>query len=123
MAMARAAAAAAAAAMRGGGGVGVRASVRARAAVAAPVGARDMATGTVKWFNVTKGFGFIVPDEDGGDLFVHQSAIMSEGFRFLRDGERVSFDVTETDRGAQASNVTDEAGNRFDRDDDDRHHQ
>mmetsp|Transcript_20826 Transcript_20826/g.49124 ORF Transcript_20826/g.49124 Transcript_20826/m.49124 type:complete len:138 (-) Transcript_20826:154-567(-) len=90
-----------------------------RAAPAFNVDARAFSTGTVKWFNVNKGYGFIVPDEEGRDLFVHQTAILSEGFRYLREGERVSFDLVETDRGTQASNVTDEAGNRFNRDLDD----
>lgn len=77
---------------------------------------RSLATGTVKWFNLTKGFGFITPDETPDqDMFVHQTSITSSGFRFLREGERVNFDVVETDRGTQAANVTDENGNPLDR--------
>jgi CspA family cold shock protein len=61
--------------------------------------------GTVKWFNEKKGFGFI-EQEDGDDVFVHQSAINMSGFRTLREGERVSFEVEERDRGPAAKNVT-----------------
>lgn len=65
------------------------------------------ATGTVKWFNVTKGYGFITPDSGGEDLFVHQTAIVSEGFRSLREGEPVEFFVETSDDGRQkAVNVT-----------------
>jgi CspA family cold shock protein len=68
-----------------------------------------MATGTVKWFNETKGFGFITPDDGGADLFVHFSAIQMQGFKALRDGQRVAFEVTTGPKGQQASNVQ-EAG-------------
>jgi len=61
--------------------------------------------GKVKWFNATKGFGFI-EREDGSDIFVHYSAINSEGFRSLSEGQEVSFDVVEGDKGLQAANVT-----------------
>ncbi|MGH9063471.1 MAG: cold-shock protein [Acidimicrobiales bacterium] len=64
-----------------------------------------MATGTVKWFNATKGFGFISPDEQGDDLFVHQSEIQVEGFRDLAEGQRVEFAVTQGQKGKQASGV------------------
>jgi CspA family cold shock protein len=60
--------------------------------------------GKVKWFNATKGFGFI-EREDGSDIFVHYSAINAEGFRTLAEGQEVSFDVVEGEKGLQASNV------------------
>ncbi len=63
-----------------------------------------MAQGTVKWFNAEKGFGFISRD-DGDDVFVHQTAIVGEGYRSLDEGQRVSFDVTQGKKGPQASNV------------------
>ncbi len=63
-----------------------------------------MANGTVKWFSDKKGYGFI-EKEDGGDIFVHYSSIMGDGFKTLAEGERVSFEVEETNRGPAASNV------------------
>jgi CspA family cold shock protein len=63
-----------------------------------------MATGTVKWFNSEKGFGFI-SQENGPDVFVHFSAIAGEGYRNLEEGEQVEFDVTQGQKGPQASNV------------------
>ena len=65
-----------------------------------------MSTGKVKWFNQEKGFGFITNDEDGKDIFVHFSAINSEGFKTLEEGQIVEFEINETDRGPQAQNVT-----------------
>lgn len=64
-----------------------------------------MATGIVKWFNDSKGFGFISPDEGGEDLFAHFSAIQSNGFRSLTEGQRVSFEITTGPKGKQASNI------------------
>lgn len=63
-----------------------------------------MAEGTVKWFNDSKGFGFI-EQENGPDVFVHFSAIQSEGFKSLAEGDRVTFDVIQGDKGPQSSNV------------------
>ena len=65
-----------------------------------------MATGTVKWFNETKGFGFITNDDGSKDVFVHFSAITSEGFRTLAEGQKVTFDVEDGPKGPQAANVT-----------------
>jgi cold shock protein len=63
-----------------------------------------MATGTVKWFNDAKGFGFI-SQEGGEDVFVHHTAIQMDGFRTLKEGDRVEFDVTKGPKGLQAANV------------------
>ncbi len=63
-----------------------------------------MAEGTVKWFNDSKGFGFI-EQENGPDVFVHHSEIQGEGFKSLAEGDRVSFEVTQGQKGPQASNV------------------
>ncbi|MEW9899779.1 cold-shock protein [Chitinivorax sp. PXF-14] len=64
-----------------------------------------MANGTVKWFNDAKGFGFITPAEGGEDVFAHFSAIQSQGFKTLKEGQTVSFDVVSGPKGKQASNI------------------
>ena len=65
-----------------------------------------MATGTVKWFNDSKGFGFITPSDGGQDLFVHFSAIAASGFKSLKEGQQVSFEIVDGPKGKQAANVT-----------------
>ena len=65
-----------------------------------------MTTGTVKWFNESKGFGFITPSDGSKDVFVHFSAIQGGGFKTLLEGQQVSFDVESGPKGPQASNVT-----------------
>jgi cold shock protein len=64
-----------------------------------------MPTGTVKWFNDEKGYGFITPDDGSKDLFVHQSAIVGDGFRSLTEGAKVSFEAEEGEKGPRAVNV------------------
>jgi len=64
-----------------------------------------MAQGTVKWFNAEKGFGFIAQDGGGADVFVHYSAIATQGFRTLEENQRVEFEVTQGKKGPQAENV------------------
>jgi CspA family cold shock protein len=66
----------------------------------------DMATGTVKWFNDDKGFGFVTPDEGGKDLFVHHTGINANGFKSLAEGAKVSYDAEAGDKGPKAVNVT-----------------
>jgi len=65
----------------------------------------QMSTGTVKWFNDAKGFGFITQDNGGEDVFCHHTAIVAEGFRTLAEGQKVTFDVTKGPKGLQAQNV------------------
>ena len=65
-----------------------------------------MPTGTVKWFNDDKGYGFVTPDDGGKDLFVHHSAIQSEGFRSLTEGEKVQYETEEGPKGPKAVQVT-----------------
>jgi CspA family cold shock protein len=67
-----------------------------------------MTTGTVKWFNESKGFGFISPSDGGKDVFVHFSAIQGSGFKSLAEGQAVTFDVEDGPKGPQATNVTTE---------------
>ncbi|GIF22011.1 CspA family cold shock protein [Actinoplanes tereljensis] len=64
-----------------------------------------MATGTVKWFNADKGFGFITQDSGDGDVFAHFSAIATSGFRTLEENQRVEFDVAQGAKGLQAENI------------------
>ncbi|GAA3868078.1 cold-shock protein [Streptomyces sp. NPDC003631] len=64
-----------------------------------------MASGTVKWFNAEKGFGFIEQDGGGADVFAHYSNIATNGFRELQEGQKVTFDVTQGQRGLQAENI------------------
>ena len=65
-----------------------------------------MNKGTVKWFNATKGYGFITNSENGEDVFVHFSGIVADGYKTLEEGQSVTFDITEGSRGPQATNVT-----------------
>ena len=65
----------------------------------------NMASGKVKWFNETKGFGFITPDNGGEDLFAHYSAIQTSGFKVLQENQEVTFDVVQGQKGKQAANI------------------
>jgi cold shock protein len=69
-------------------------------------GCKRMAQGTVKWFSQDKGYGFITPDDGGEDLFVHFSAIQGSGFRSLEEGEKVTYEVGQGQKGPQAQNVS-----------------
>lgn len=94
----------------------VVAGLRSGTALAPPLGKRSngespqymeikMAQGSVKWFNAEKGFGFIAPDGGGPDVFVHYSAIASDGYRSLDENQRVEFETTQGQKGPQAENV------------------
>jgi CspA family cold shock protein len=72
---------------------------------APPLKEKEMTQGTVKWFNGEKGFGFITPDGDAADVFVHFSAIQADGYRSLEENQRVEFEVTQGQKGPQAANV------------------
>lgn len=69
------------------------------------IGGTTMNNGTVKWFNATKGYGFITNDETGEEVFVHFSGIVADGYKTLEDGQKVTFDTAEGNRGLQAVNV------------------
>lgn len=64
-----------------------------------------MATGTVKWFNDAKGFGFITPEDGGNDLFAHHSAIQMNGFKSLKEGQKVMYEATQGQKGPAAANI------------------
>jgi CspA family cold shock protein len=68
-------------------------------------GDRAMTRGSVKWFNAEKGYGFITPEDGSKDVFVHHSAIQAEGFRSLNEGDKVEYEITQGQKGPQASNV------------------
>lgn len=65
-----------------------------------------MSQGTVKWFNSEKGYGFITPDDGGDDVFVHHTAINTTGYRSLDEGQKVTFEIEQSDKGPQATNVS-----------------
>ena len=77
-------------------------------------GARGMLQGTVKWFNVEKGYGFITPDDGSEDLFVHHTGIAGSGFKSLEEGESVSYETTQGRKGMQAVNVSKGSTDRAD---------
>jgi CspA family cold shock protein len=68
-------------------------------------GVSSMATGTVKWFNADKGYGFITPDDGGEDLFVHHTAIVGEGYKTLAENAKVQYEAEQGEKGPQATNV------------------
>jgi CspA family cold shock protein len=79
--------------------------VRGRGEMKSSLGAAGMATGTVKWFNAEKGFGFIAPDDGSGDVFAHYSAISSGGYRSLEENQKVEFETAQGPKGPQAENI------------------
>jgi CspA family cold shock protein len=79
-------------------------AVRVRG-LALNVGSFSVVTGTVKWFNADKGFGFITPDGGGADVFAHFSAITADGYRSLDENQRVSFEITQGPKGPQATGI------------------
>jgi len=78
---------------------------RAHAYIIRPGGKNMSSNGTVKWFNDEKGFGFITPDDGGDDLFVHFKAIQGDGFKTLKEGQKVSYEAAKGQKGMQAENV------------------
>src|SRR5579871_892713 len=89
----------------GPGTIGSRSVRRGRAVTWWDKGLELMATGTVKWFNADKGYGFIAPDDGTADVFVHFSAIASSGYRSLEENQKVEFETTQGQKGPQAENV------------------
>src|SRR5690242_19260646 len=89
----------------GPGTIGSPSARRGRAVAWWNKGLEQMATGTVKWFNADKGYGFIAPDDGTADVFVHFSAIASSGYRSLDENQKVEFDTTQGQKGPQAENV------------------
>jgi cold shock CspA family protein len=81
------------------------ARTRGRIRLVTKKGSMNMATGTVKWFNDSKGFGFITPDDGGKDLFAHHSSIQMSGYKSLKEAQKVSFDVTQGPKGPAATNI------------------
>ena len=77
----------------------------ARAGSAEELGGCSMATGTVKWFNASKGYGFISPANGGDDVFAHFSAIEMDGYKTLKEGQQVEFEIQEGPKGPQATNI------------------
>jgi cold shock CspA family protein len=81
------------------------ARMRGRIRLVTKKGSMNMATGTVKWFNDSKGFGFITPDDGGKDLFAHHSSIQMGGYKSLKEAQKVSFEVTQGPKGPAATNI------------------
>jgi CspA family cold shock protein len=79
--------------------------VRRRIRLIQSLSRKTMSTGTVKWFNDAKGFGFITPDDGSKDLFVHFSAIQASGFKTLKEADKVQYDVEQSPKGPRAANI------------------